>query len=382
MAGAVSHGTDARTVLVSHARGLARDVELARRLVVRLQPREQYRMTTRLETSLEQLAVSASSLLDLADSSSAPDVWADVHALRHDVDALLGECLVLVHGLAEREVDVDEGVCAVADALADELVARTPLGHWDTMTVLGRSEQYARATRVVQVRFPAPTVWDLPVVAHELGHFVGPALSLSAGRRTSHPLEDVWTKLGDGTEQSWSWLQELFADAFAAHVLGPAYGFACVAVAFDPLLALVATSTHPPADQRVQLVADVLSATGDRRSAFAAEQVRQWWAALVEAADGTAGREPVGDPQFTGALVELLQEQLPVSQWADWQAAHAAAERLTEPAVQPDRPPTDSLATVLNGAWQARRRSSSDAMTSDIAAHALTWCLSLSGRTS
>jgi hypothetical protein len=42
---------------------------------------------------------------------------------------------------------------------------------------------------------------------------------------------------GSGPVLDWSHSPELFADAFGAYVLGPAYALTCVLLEFDPLLA-------------------------------------------------------------------------------------------------------------------------------------------------
>jgi hypothetical protein len=38
--------------------------------------------------------------------------------------------------------------------------------------VLGRSEKYSLTTQAITVRYFSASLWGLPVVGHELGHFV------------------------------------------------------------------------------------------------------------------------------------------------------------------------------------------------------------------
>ena len=331
----------------------------AQQLVERIDADLRQRVSVRIGTRVAQ-AMRASEEVHRAAREPAADpaqVWAEVHALRSEVDTLLEECLVLVAGSAQRSMKLDDGFCALADALVDELVARTPIGHWSSFTVLGRADFYSRASRAIEVRFPAPTIWDLPIVAHELGHFIGPALTEDVGRRTEHPLDALFENVGDGTERCWSWLQELAADACAAYLLGPAYGFTCVLTGFDPLLALMPSETHPPAQQRVQTVAAVLKHTPE--TAWAAQHLLGLWDGVVTAAGGADGREPLDPSPFTDPLVQMLDACLPVSAYRTWDVADRVAPRLTERAEAAVAGPRPALADILNAAWLARLRSPS-----------------------
>ena len=277
--------------------------------------------------------------------------WAWLHATQASADDLLDECLRLVTGAAARTLGFEDGYCALADALVDELVASTPTQHWGSFTIMGRSEQYSRASRVIEVRAPATSIWELPTVAHELGHEVGPALVREAGRRTVHPLDALYDELGDGTAESWSWMQELFADVFAAYALGPAYGFACCLEVLDPLLSGVETDTHPPAGQRIGAIATTLRSSGSESDAWAAEQIEARWRRLVEAAGGDDG--PGGDSVYTARLVALVNAHLPISRWDRWGIAQAEKAQF---AGAPGIPAANGqgIADVLNGAWLAR----------------------------
>jgi hypothetical protein len=366
----------ARRSLLGRIRSITRDLYAAEAHLRRIDEVLRRRVAMRMGTRIAGASRTATALARTAgrDAADLAPLWSEVHALRCEVDALLEECLLLVSGAAQRSLGFDGGYCELADTLVDELVARTPVGHWGSFTVVGRAEQYSRASRVIQLRFPATTVWDLPAVAHELGHFVGPALVEDSGFRSEHPLDLLYAELGDGSDRSWSWLQELFADAFAAHLVGPAYGFLCVQAAFDPLLAHLPTATHPAAGQRVHIIAAMLATGDDEDRAWAAKQTVALWDRLVDAAGGAEGRDPVGASPYAGPLVELIDDHLPISGYAGWAAAEAVAAVLAEP--RPVRPAGVAVTDILNGAWLARLRSGSAAGIDEVAQKALALCRS------
>jgi hypothetical protein len=350
----------AAATLERRVRDLASDLASAEELLGRIDPRLWQRVRVRMETRLVSTSAAAEELRKRTSASAEIEHWAELTALSCEVDDLLQECADLLAGAAERALGLDDGYCELADALADELVARTTIGHWGSFSLIGRSERYARASRVIQVRFPATSVWQLPIVAHELGHFVGPALVEDVGLRSEHPLDRLFADLGDGTETSWSWLQELFADAFAVHLLGPAYAYTAAMVVFDPLAALVLSDTHPAPQHRIELMAGVLEAHGDSHSTLAAGVLRQQWDALVTGAEGAEGREPLGPSRFAEPLVDLVRDHLLVSRWNQWDEAEQVAAVLERGDRWPRAEPP-AIATILNGAWRARLRSPSPA---------------------
>jgi hypothetical protein len=359
----------ARSVLITMVRDLGRDLRSAKQLLGRIDPQLRRRVEVRMGTHLERGIRQADQVLDRAKGPDDPaDVWADVHALRWETDELLRECLVLVKGSSDRALGLDDGWCSLADALVDELVAQTPVGHWSSFTVVGGSDQYSRASRVIQVRFPPTSIWQLPIVAHELGHFVGPALVADRGLRGEHPLTELGNRVGDGSDESWAWLDELFADAFATRLLGPAYGFTCVMAAFDPLMAEVPTPTHPPAQQRVGVISAMLARAGAEPMPWLAEQMAEIWDELVAVAGGREGRAPGGESPFRDGLAELLDDLLPISAYIRWPQAQAIAAEFRG---ESDAGSDDvCLADVLNAAWQARRGTGSPTAIDDIAVQA------------
>jgi hypothetical protein len=366
----------ARSALVMAARDLGQDLRAAKKLLDRMDDRLKRRVEIRMGTHLARGIRQADLTLQHAQPGGGhpADVWAEVHTLRWEVDELLQECLMLVQGRSDRAFAFDDGYCALADALVDELVARTPVGHWSSFTVVGRSDQYSRASRVIQVRFPPTSIWQLALVAHELGHYVGPALAADRGLRSQSPLIDLGEQRGDGSRESWAWLEELFADAFATRLLGPAYGFTCVLSAFDPLLAEVPTPSHPAPQQRVGVITAMLERAGNEQMDWAAKHLGDAWAELVDASEGAEGRTPVGDSPYREGLVDLLDDLLPISAYAGWARADELATALLG---KGDRPEGISLADTVNAAWRARLRSPAPSVVDDIGRQAVALCRDL-----
>ncbi len=344
-------------VLERRAQAVVRDVSLMDALLERIDPGLRDRLRSVVSNRVATTKAEAIELVAVvADHAGDPaSGWAWLHALRTQVDDLLDECVRLLAGAAARTLGLDDGYCELADALIDELVATTPVLHWGSFTIMGRCEQFSRASRMIEVRAPAASIWELPVVVHELGHFVGPMLVTPEGFGAVHPLDELFDAQDDRTEQSWSWMQELFADSFATYVIGPAYGFACCLEVLDPLLSHTPTDSHPPAEQRMRIILATLRASGAERDRWAAERIGETWAQLVAGAGGAEGHAPVDDAPYGDALVRLVAEQLPISRWAGWAAALDERDRL----VAGDAPVasgTVARADVVNGAWLARRQ--------------------------
>src|SRR5580698_440487 len=103
--------------------------------------------------------------------------------------------------------------------LAAAVTLRTP-----QLTTLAESEFYRRSSRVIRLRYPASTVWDLPVLAHEFAHSFGP-LWLVQNAVDPHPRE---TFVRDADLGSLRINDEYFCDLLATFLLGPAYACTCL----------------------------------------------------------------------------------------------------------------------------------------------------------
>lgn len=375
--GGQGDGVDAKVIFEARLRKLTRDVSAMNHALERLDPSLRRRVEIRLGTEVARHRREVEALQQGFQTGERhlADSWAGLHALELEVDALVEECLVLLHGSALRTLDLDDGYCILADALIDELVSRTPLGHWSSFTVLGRSEHFRRTSRAIRIRYPGASLWDLPVVAHELGHFVGPMLSDDRGFRVEHPLEELGDRLCGEDEQARSWLLELWADAFGAHMLGPAYGFTSAALGFDPLLAHVADDTHPSGAIRIRAITDTLRGLGNDGEAWAAEQVESLWGRLMQASEvepPDGGVDPT--EEWLPELRQFLADHLPVSGYRGWREAERIADALSDQSHQANVPTSATLADVLNAAWLARLAAPNPYVTDTIEKQARTMC--------
>lgn len=355
---------ESRALLEARVRRLVRDVAQARDALDQFLPELRRRVEIRLGTAIARYRREIDELRQLlADpEEDQARLWGDLHTLEVEIDELVDECLVLLHGSALRQPrgdgtpGLDDGYCALADAVIDELVTRTPMGCWSSFTVLGRAERFSLTTQAITVRYPGASLWDLPVVAHELGHFVGPLLVEREGRELELPLQTLAEKYDSGDPRSWSWLQELFADVFAAYMIGPAYGFTCVALGFDPLLAHISGETHPRGGVRVGAIADTLRLLQGTGIDWAAKEVERLWAGLV----GTSEAPPAegnGDrmDEWVPELTDLLRTSLPVSGYDGFAEAQRLSPGLADEGTGQPAPETSTtLADVLNAAWLAR----------------------------
>lgn len=320
-----------------------------------LRERVEARLAT--EFNLHRIEVRQLSL-EVAGGVSPAQLWPRLYRLQAELDDVFEEALDLVEGAALRASGLDDGYCRLADALLDEITQRTPV-KWESFTVLGASEYYVRLSRVIRVRFPSKSFWELPIVAHEHGHFVGPALTVYKGGRTVHPLEELLSQARDRDAQYWSWFHEVFADVFAAYVVGPAYGLACAIERFDPVAARLETLTHPAPNTRMAVIDATLSALNeDRLYDRALAAMREAWGAGTSEA-GTVADAELAEP-FVGWLresLDLLFAHLPYARYDDdsWAQALGLVGRLGDgTGVKSAIDARWLIRDLVNAAWLAR----------------------------
>jgi hypothetical protein len=227
-------------------------------------------------------------------------------------------------------------------------------------SVPAEAEYVAGAAEVIRVRVPDDGVWSLPLVLHEYGHVRGTRLGRMKQldrHRTDEvfPLARHLRDLDVEQPRRWYHRQELFADAFATYIGGPALLAACVCLRFDPGAADDESLTHPSANRRVGFMVDIL-----RRLVQAGAP------ALVYRIDALAGQwsdiagRPVeqvvvapDDARFGSFCWLLLNETLPECRQSGLTRADALALWLRK--ANGECPVTEySVIDVLNAAWIAR----------------------------
>lgn len=256
----------------------------------------------------------------------------------------------------------DSKLCTAADSL---------IRQWESALNLPTAPPTLPAPReyidllsgVIRVRYPGGGVWELPVVSHEFGHYS--STKLRANRETGKDVKSLIDLERSKKRYLGAFADELFADVFAAYVLGPAYAYTSLAARFDPRRAHVdGLPTHP----KPILRARAMRASLDRLLGHASGQELSMLKAIVEDLDDVwhqallgAGQpvEPTTDEReyvdgLTRQFLEILDAEFPAVRFSQsLRAAHLGSEidRVGEPLVKAG----DNLATALNAGWIARR---------------------------
>ncbi len=220
------------------------------------------RVAPRMSLRVENLARQLDGLGAALEAGQPLDgCWAGYDALSLACEPLFDECLVIRQGAAARREGLDDGICNLADHLLAEICSDADIS-WRRFTVLATGESYTHVSDVIRVRFPQVSLWDLPVVAHELGHHASLRLEQPTIGRFVVPFEEL--------ERTWAGrmapalLEEYFADAFASVTLGPAYACTCLLLRFDPADAGAVGGDHPADRDRAHVILAVLGRVGRR----------------------------------------------------------------------------------------------------------------------
>jgi hypothetical protein len=132
-------------------------------------------------------------------------------------------------------------LCLWADQLLRQLANSTmpiPL-----LTTVADSEFFGVASRIIRMRYPATSIWDLCILGHEFGHAFGPLWYVSGGLDDyPHRTFIKNRELGLGPPRV---MDEYFCDLLAVFLLGPAYVYTCILTRFNPERTGDG-ETHPP----------------------------------------------------------------------------------------------------------------------------------------
>jgi hypothetical protein len=361
---------DDRTLLRSRIASLGRAVERAWPPTdEELDPTLADRVVARLDLLAESEHRNLTELDALVTSGHALErCWRGYSALALSCVPLFEECLAVRQGGLARRAELDDGLCALADALLTDVSLRADVA-WPRFTVLGSGDAYTRLSDIVRLRFPELSLWDLPVAVHELGHFVARKLESQGVAQARLPFAELEARLrktgGDAR------LLEHFADAFAVVTVGPAYVATSLLLRLDPgpQHAAQTSETHPTDAQRAEVMLAVLRKLGqdsDVASGLVADarELEAIWSRVQRSAGGRGDAGQDADPSGTAAdLAALLCRHLPARAryTADVHERAAALGRaLADPAVAVAPSPGDRLVHVLNGAWRARLAAQGD----------------------
>lgn len=309
-----------------------------------------------------------------AGGGAAANCWQEFAKIEAQCRGLFDECLAFIQGALARAAGVDGGICAQADRLLDELAALADIP-WNRFTLLDTGEFYRETAEIIRVRFPELSFWELPVAAHEFGHFVGPRLWERENGRMEYPFQKMLDAADAGLQpgslqehtKEWRHLHEHFADLFAAYSLGPAYACSFILLRLNPLYAGRDGPAHPSAARRVHAILWALRRMDEAEAVFrpfreVIEMLQDLW---NQALDDAGQPAQLGDIEIyrlqekLEKLFAILQSLTPARLaygHADWLRAGRLSTGLLE-----DRPPRpaepDPAVThrdVLNAAWYSR----------------------------
>jgi hypothetical protein len=375
---------DSKSILRGRIDSLARELGQAEAALERIPPDPLYGAYLQDRARLKRgLLQQRAELIDvsarLEASHPLAECWPAFSAIRTACDLLFGECLVVAIGPLVRQHNLDEGLCRVADVLLERLSIRMGIV-WRRRTTLAESEFIGDLAQIVRVRFPVTSVWDLPVAAHEFGHFVGLDLEREG------PLRQLLER-ESADYRAPNWLREHFADTFATYTLGPAFACTCLLLRLDPMADPNAGfATHPSDALRAYAVLRVLemmdegSELGREFDGVRLFLEERWQKCKREVApagtDIDAGNKARLD-RWLAILYPLITDKYPDAKYAGWARARALAKDLARgndptPAVLSAE---DGIADVLNAAWCCRLEPARyDAGLGEVGGRALAWC--------
>jgi hypothetical protein len=280
--------------------------------------------------------------------------WQILAETKAKCDELMNESLSFVYGALIRRAELDDGLCAIADNLLDGLSDASGIA-WGRLCVPAESEFFNDLAQIVRLRAGDVSIWNLPVAAHEFGHFIGPRISA----RGRYPFAEQLSRYRAGT-QEWLHLREHFADIFATYVVGPSFVSACILSRFDTTDATEPRETHPSARDRVFIMFRVLREMDATRSAPPVyknllSRLEGVWEAILKASGSSSELSPHDRERLEDVfapLYKILSDNLPGLRYEGMTRAHAVKR-----AIQNDLaalPNPAGIADVLNGAWLLR----------------------------
>jgi hypothetical protein len=226
-------------------------------------------------------------------------------------------------------------------------------------------DSFSDRVQIIRLRFPPAGIWDVPVVAHELGHFMAYRLTgFQDGVQRRQLLRELISEylaaknisLEDRCGTRWRYtLNELFADAFATYCVGPAYAMSAVLLRFD--VARARNDSDPKHPSYAARAAAILHILGEMNRQTKSPYTRvieileSRWSKLLTFAEGRCQAEWV--PEIAYKLYSLLNSAARDARYDAWDFADNDLQFvLTTPGARPER--RASARDILNAAWIAR----------------------------
>jgi hypothetical protein len=293
---------DERSLLLGQLRSLSDELASTKRILngtKQIEPVLHERLSVRFAQLVAAQQQAIQRLEDQIQRRQGPlePSWKQFQKISRASTTLLSEILAFLGGLLIRHSELDQRTCLVADGLCDYL-ATTSQTYQGFLTIPATEDSFTGLTNIIRIHFPDFSVWGLPVVAHEFGHYV-------VSERRDKIFPDLFVEIlqaesqGLGTlKNNESILQEQFADLFAVYTTGPAYACTCILLEFDPRQAHASRSGHPSDAERSHFILQALRMMqqGDRIKPYSwiINRLHVAWLASMGAA---------------GCLESLTQEQ-------------------------------------------------------------------------
>jgi hypothetical protein len=284
------------------------------------------------------------------------DSWNDVIAQQKACALLFREALAFLRVQAPGVVDGNHGT-DIARALVVNLAAACHLEL--PFVVTDVTDEFSDYVQIIRVRFPPAGIWDLPVVAHEFGHFAAYRFTRrDTGGERSQPMTEFvrqyLTKVKDRTadaEKRWRrWLSEFYADAFGVYTLGPSFTASALLTRFDVAGADRSSDEHPSYAARASLILRMLERM-DERFGDIHRQLADLWQDMLASARVTASKD--GEFEATAQLEAVLRTSAPDARYNSWSVADEDLRFAVEKPARAPRKPF-SVRDLMNAAWRAR----------------------------
>jgi hypothetical protein len=371
---------DGRAILVARVERLDQELGLAARSIGAKELDQELR--TRVGPEFRNRIAQARENLKqvkryLDQELSLDSIWKAFDPVHQECVPLFRECLAFLQGAAARSIGVDDDLCRLADVMLDGL-SKHAHESWPGFTILAEGEYFEEMAAIIRLRFPEVSIWNLPVAAHEFGHFLIQQLEV---RSTDGMFNDYVQKYRSilppvtetdnkqererQLERRQRHMHEYFADAFAVYAMGPAYAYTCLLLRFNPGTSNCDTKDHPSDAKRAHLILKVLEHMNEVEGSVGqygglVTILRASWTESVAAAK-PAGQPASGETlHWLNEMAEVLHHRLGTrlrdTRYTSWSQAAGLTAALRDDDPPPAIGAQYDFRDVLNAAWRRRLR--------------------------
>lgn len=344
------------------------------------------------------------------DHAALTAAWVRYAKIQRDSQSLMRECFGIIGTLAIRNNDLDERMLYVADELIRDCLVLSTGDTYYYLLVHGMEDTFSKTrARIIRLRFPEWTIWDLPLAAHELGHVVLAETEDQESLQDDDDLKVLTRFLGnqrdslvgqdaelnqrhqsgsEGTieaeQLAESRVRVFLADAFATYTMGPAYACSAIMLRLNPSIS--ARRERPSDAQRAHVVLSMLrwmneAASLPRPYTDVIERLEDDWSRTLDRVNPDS-RPSQSERMHLGQLAEsfggdvshrfLRRAALYPYQpgqndgWGraqEWSAAWLTQLENNEPRLGRPANPAGKLRDVLNAAWLSRLQVQGDVRT-------------------